>query len=58
MIDPRLLRENPDAIREALKRRNTTLSLDPLLALEQQRRELLAQIERRRQELNQGSLTD
>ncbi len=55
MLDLKLLRENPDRIREALKRRNNKFELDPLLKLEQQRRELLLTIEQARHELKKGS---
>jgi seryl-tRNA synthetase len=34
MIDPRLLRENPDAIRVALKRRGSKIDLDALVSLD------------------------
>ncbi len=34
MIDPRLLREEPDAIRESLRRRGSKLDLDALIATE------------------------
>ncbi|HLF60476.1 MAG TPA: serine--tRNA ligase [Acidimicrobiia bacterium] len=34
MIDPRLLRENPDLIRDSLRRRGSTIDLDVLVALE------------------------
>lgn len=34
MIDPRLLREDPDLIRDSLRRRGSTVDLDALIALE------------------------
>ncbi len=55
MLDLKLLRENPDLIRDALKRRNSPVSLDGLLALEKRRRELLAGIEQQRHTLKQES---
>ncbi|MBI2495248.1 MAG: serine--tRNA ligase [Candidatus Omnitrophica bacterium] len=55
MIDPKLLREQPDVIREALKRRHYTFDLETLLSLEKQRRELLAGIEMQRHLLKQES---
>ena len=55
MLDLKLLRDNPDVIRDALKRRGSTLSLDPLLALEKQRRELLLGVEQDRHRLKQAS---
>jgi seryl-tRNA synthetase len=35
MIDPRILREDPDLIRDSLRRRGSKLDLDSLIALEQ-----------------------
>jgi seryl-tRNA synthetase len=35
MIDPRILREDPDLIRDSLRRRGSMLDLDSLIALEQ-----------------------
>ena len=55
MIELRLLRENPDLIRETLKRRGSQADLDGLLALEEDRRRLIASIEQRRQAHKQAS---
>ena len=56
MIDPKLLRENPELIREALKHRgNTSVNLDQLLQLEQGYREALASIEEQRHLLKKES---
>jgi seryl-tRNA synthetase len=55
MPDLKLLRENPDAIREALKRRGVAVDLEPLLHLERARRSLLASVEQARHELKQAS---
>ena len=55
MFDLKLLRDSPDLIRDALKRRGTTYNLDGLLKLERSRRELITTIERDRQALKQGS---
>ncbi len=55
MLDLKLLRDNPEAIRESLKKRNLSADLDGLLALEKARRELIAAIEQDRQTLKQGS---
>ncbi|MBI4003566.1 MAG: serine--tRNA ligase [Candidatus Omnitrophica bacterium] len=55
MIDLKLLRDNPEALREALTRRGAPANLDGLLKLEQERRELIASIEQDRQALKQGS---
>ncbi len=55
MLDLKLFREDPDAIREALKKRGSTFDLAPLLVLEQERRRLRAAIEQDRHTLKQGS---
>ncbi|OGW92441.1 MAG: serine--tRNA ligase [Omnitrophica bacterium RIFCSPHIGHO2_02_FULL_63_14] len=55
MHDLKLLREQPDVLREALTRRGIPLSLELLLRMEQQRRELLTAIEQDRHRLKQGS---
>ena len=55
MLDLRLLREQPEVIREAIRRRGLTLSLDALLELEQTRRTLIGTIEGARQALKRGS---
>ncbi|MBI2105014.1 MAG: serine--tRNA ligase [Candidatus Omnitrophica bacterium] len=51
MIDLKLLREQPDCIREALKKRGVDFDLDGLLNLEKQRRELLKGLESDREAL-------
>ncbi|MDP3703029.1 MAG: serine--tRNA ligase [Candidatus Omnitrophota bacterium] len=55
MLDLKLLRETPDLIRDALKRRGTPGNLEGLLTLEKSRRELITSIEQNRQTLKQGS---
>ncbi len=55
MLDLKLLRENPESIQEALKRRGSNFSLEPLLKLEKERRERLTAIEQERHLLKQAS---
>jgi seryl-tRNA synthetase len=55
MIDVKLLREEPDQLRDALKRRRSQGSVDDLVAREQARRTCLSEIERLRHELKKGS---
>jgi len=54
MIDHRMIREDPDRIREALRRRRHEFDLDRLIEVEARRRELLA-VENLRAEKNQLS---
>jgi seryl-tRNA synthetase len=53
MLDIKLIRQQPDVVETALKRRNPDLSLAPLLDMDQKRRHLLQQEETLRAERNQ-----
>ena len=55
MLDLKLVREQPDVIRDTLKRRGDKFSIDTLLARERERRDLIADIEARRREHKQSS---
>jgi len=55
VLDLKSLRDTPDLIRDALKRRGAPSDLDSLLKLERTRRELIAAIEQNRQTLKQES---
>ena len=55
MLDIKLLRDNPQAIREALKKRRVSVDVEPLLAAETKRRTLLVEIEQDRHQLKQRS---
>ncbi|PIQ83621.1 MAG: serine--tRNA ligase [Candidatus Omnitrophica bacterium CG11_big_fil_rev_8_21_14_0_20_63_9] len=55
MLDLKLLRDNPELIREALKRRGSSYPLDALLAKEKERRALMTDIEQRRHEQKRAS---
>ena len=52
MIDQRLIRSDPDGVREALARRGAADGVDQFLALDTQRRELLGRVEATRAERN------
>ncbi len=45
MLDLKFIREHPDEVREALDKLNETAPLDDILSLDEQRRELLAEVE-------------
>jgi seryl-tRNA synthetase len=45
MIDVKALRENPDLVRDALQKRNTTAPVDEIISLEERRRALLNETE-------------
>ncbi len=55
MLDRRLVREEPEKIRQALEKRGYEFDLDTLIATEAQRRELLTAVESRRAEKNELS---
>lgn len=48
MLDPRILRENPDAVTESLRRRGLDLNLDALVTLEADHRSALQEAEQLR----------
>jgi seryl-tRNA synthetase len=53
MIDPRLLKENPQAVRDMLSRRNMTdFPIDELVTLDKRRRELIIETQELRQKKN------
>ncbi len=45
MLDMKLIRENPDFVREALAKRNFEVDLNPIIALDDKRKSLLSQME-------------
>lgn len=55
MLDLKTLRDDPDKVREALRRRDSTLDLEPILELDRTRRLLLHQSEQLRAEQNRVS---
>lgn len=55
MLDLKLLRDNPDQIREALRRRNSNIDLDALLILEEKRRKQMIIVEANRHQLKKRS---
>jgi seryl-tRNA synthetase len=53
MIDPRLLKENPQAVKDMLSRRNMTdFPIDELVTLDKRRRELIVETQELRQKKN------
>lgn len=55
MIDIALIRESPDAVRAALGKRLGTVDLQPILALDAERRQLLTTVEQLRARRNDAS---
>lgn len=55
MLDPKLLKENPEAVREMLRKRNIDFPLDELIGLDRRRRELIVETQELRQKKNRLS---
>ena len=56
MLDPKILRENPDKIRKMLKDRSIDFALDDLIRLDKERRDLIIKTDELRKEKNDISL--
>ena len=48
MLDIKILRNEPERIKEALKNRNNDLDITPAIELDKQRRELLTDVEQKK----------
>jgi len=55
MLDPRLMRENPDAVRASLAKRGSKLELDKVLVLDGDRRAILSILEDLRRQKNEAN---
>lgn len=55
MLDMKFVRENPEVVADALRKRNNPLSLESFLTLEKDRRSILAEVESLKNERNQAS---
>jgi len=55
MLDLKFIREHPDEVREALKKRHDDAPLDEILEADEQRRSLVTEVEQLKQELNERS---
>lgn len=53
MLDIKILRTEPDKIREALKKRNNDLDISPAIELDVKRREILAEVEQKKATQNE-----
>ncbi|OPY65487.1 MAG: Serine--tRNA ligase [Syntrophorhabdaceae bacterium PtaU1.Bin034] len=52
MLDPRLIRERQDIVRESLSRRGSTFDLEKLIILDEKRRELIKEVEAMKNQRN------
>lgn len=52
MLDIKILRQEPERIKEALKNRYNDLDITPAIELDKQRREILAEVEKKKAEQN------
>jgi seryl-tRNA synthetase len=55
VLDIRLIREQPDEVKEALQKLNSTAPIDEILGLDQKRRSLVTEAEALKAERNEGS---
>ena len=55
MLDIKILRQNPEIIVEALKKRNNDLDITPAIELDKQRREILVDVEQKKASQNEIS---
>ena len=55
MLDLRLIREQPDLVREALRKLNTEAPIDEILQLDERRRQLVAEVEQLKAQRNAES---
>lgn len=55
MLDMKFIRENPDVVREAMRRRGESVPLDELLELDERRRALVTEVEQLKATRNQAS---
>lgn len=55
MLDIRLIRENPDFVKEQIGKLHTEAPIDEILAVDEQRRSVLTEVETMRAKLNEGS---
>ncbi|UCH33251.1 MAG: serine--tRNA ligase [Armatimonadota bacterium] len=55
MLDLKFIRDNPDEVREALKKLHEDAPIDDLLAADEKRRALLTEVEKLRQQVNERS---
>ncbi|TVR73775.1 MAG: serine--tRNA ligase [Sphaerobacteraceae bacterium] len=55
MLDLRLIRENPDQVRDGIRRLNIEAPIDDILSLDEQRRSLLTRVEELKAQRNAGS---
>ncbi len=53
MLDIKILRQNPEKIKDALKKRNNDLDITPAIELDAKRRELLTDVEQRKAKQNE-----
>ncbi len=53
MLDIKVLRTEPDKIREALKKRNSDLDISPAIELDVKRREILSEVEKKKATQNE-----
>ena len=55
MLDIKFIRQNPDAVKKAIRDKNVDLDLDKLLAADERKRHVMTELEQLRAEQNKRS---
>jgi seryl-tRNA synthetase len=55
MLDIKCIRENPEAVKQALRDRNSSFDLEPVLRLDESRRKILGELEELRSQQNKAN---
>jgi seryl-tRNA synthetase len=55
MLDLKIIRENPELVKDVIKKRNLDLDLDKFLELDKQKRELIVKVDELRATKNKVS---
>lgn len=53
MLDIKILRTEPERIKDALKKRNSSIDIEPIIALDKKRREILSTVEQKKASQNE-----
>lgn len=56
MLDIKFIRQNPDVVKEAARKKGVMVDIDRLLAVDERRRQTLRELEQKRAEQNKGSV--
>ncbi len=55
MLDIKFIRENPDIVKDAAQKKKVDIDIDALLKIDDERRQILTEVEKERSEQNEFS---